>query len=95
MVKKKKKIMEDHHDDCGDDLSSLDDGKAEELEAYPHDHRDNDALSDDDHNYCIIQTLWMQGLAAYPIDRERVAKPHPGEPAGPDKRAPSLASNSR
>ena len=29
VVKKRKKVMEDHHDDCGDDLSSLQEGERE------------------------------------------------------------------
>ena len=47
MVKKRKKIMEDHHDDFGEDLASLHDKTTVDL-VYPCDFDSEDALSDED-----------------------------------------------
>ena len=51
-VKKRKKIIEDHHDDCGEDLSSLHDGTSS-ANIYPCDYDTDGALSDDDRNECV------------------------------------------
>ena len=48
-VKKRKKIIEDHHDDCGEDLSSLHEGTSSAY-IYPCDYDTDGALSDDDRN---------------------------------------------
>ena len=47
-VIKKKKIAEDHHDDCGEDLTSLKDDDLVGL-AYPDDRLEAQQLADDEH----------------------------------------------
>ena len=76
IVTKRKKIMEDHRDDCGEHLSSLHDGTTSAL-TCPCDYDTDDALSDNDRNQCL---LMMCGTHAqtYPIDVSRVAQAQHG-----------------
>ncbi len=78
VVKKRKFVVEDHHDDCGDDLSSLD------LTCYNQPcHYDTDSdLSDQDHNQCLLAEL---SQIAYPIDMDTVAKAQPGSAPHPGR----------
>ena len=71
-------MVEDHHDDCGDDLSSLD------LTCYNKPcHYDTDSdLSDQDHNQCLLAEL---SQIAYPIDMDTVAKAQPGSAPHPGR----------
>ena len=55
-VVKRKKVMEDHHDDCGDDLSSLNIPDVAMSCAFDTD----DALSDEDHAECLLRRLGTQ-----------------------------------
>ena len=89
VVKKRKFHVEDHYDDRGEDLSSLDKQLDPSDPSFyvPADYDTDQALSDDDHN----QQLLAEGMALfYPVDRSKVAPaqtgsaPHPG----PDPRAP-------
>ena len=53
---RRKKILEDHFDGCGGDLSSISevDTNASMLTCIPCcDYDTEDELSDDDHNYCM------------------------------------------
>ena len=63
--------MEDHHDDCGDDLISLNDNTEalliKEPTMLPCDFDTDDALSDEDHNYCRRLRLGDK-LNVYPVD---------------------------
>ena len=84
--------MDDHHDDCGDDFSSLHDTTetmfSVEPTILPCEFDTDDALSDEDHDYCL-KVLLGDKLNAYPVDFSKVAQSQPGEPAaGPDTRAP-------
>ena len=49
--------MEDHHDDCGDDLCSVHDTTetmfSVEPTILPCEFDTDDALSDEDHDYCL------------------------------------------
>ena len=57
-VVKRKKVIEDHHDDCGDYMSSL---QGDELLVVQDKRYDsNDELSDDDHDYCLKQRMWFR-----------------------------------
>ena len=94
-VVKRKKVCEDHYDDCGDDLSSI----SEADTAAPTtalclqccDFDTDDELSDDDHNWCMAKQCGP--LLAFPIDVNKVAKAQPGHPApGRDPRAPENRS---
>ena len=71
-VQKRKKVMEDHYDDCGDDMSSLhleDEASGPSNLCYEH----NDILSDYEHEQCLYQQLDPQAKA-YPIDPTKVAR---------------------
>ena len=89
VVKKKKFAVEDHHDDCGDDLSSL------EISCYaqPCDYGTDSDLSDQDHNQCLLAEC---SQAYFPIDIGKVARaqegstPHPGR--DPRAKAPKESS---
>ena len=48
-VQRKKKIMEDHYADCGDDMSSLHDVDTVGFTCFDSD----DTLSDEDHDHCL------------------------------------------
>ena len=82
-VVKRKKILEDHYDDCGDDLASLD--------LYKWDTEDE--WSDQDHDQSLRQEFWIQ---SYPVDKTKVAQATEGgtPAAGRDPRAP-LAKDSK
>ena len=89
--------MEDHYDDCGDDLSSLNENAeallACECPILPCDFDTDDALSDEDHDHCLKLRLGNK-LNAYPVDIDRVAQAQPGEPQpGPDPRAPKATDS--
>ena len=86
-VKKRPKVVEDHHDDCGEDLTSL---WEREDAAYvmPCDYDTDEALSDEEHDLCLLETLGDKALA-FPIDPTGVPRATPGEPSkGRDPRAP-------
>ena len=61
VVKKRKFHVEDHYDDCGEDLSSLDKQLDPSDPSFyvPADYDTDQALSDDDHN----QQLLAEGMA--------------------------------
>ena len=94
VVKKRKKVMENHYDDCGDDMSSLhdrDDVKQANLTSEPCDFDTEDELEDQDFNL-MMKTQYGQRIQAYPVDPDRVARPHPVDEnftMGPDPRAPT------
>ena len=76
-VKKKKFVIEDHFDDCGEDLSSL-----VGLADCDTSEEESDTAHDEDMRLEI-------GVTAYPIDPSRVAQPQEGTPApGRHKDAP-------
>ena len=88
IVKKRKFHVEDHYDDCGEDLSSLD-PRVDQSDArfvLPCDYDTDQELSDQDHNECLLSTTKF----CYPIDITKIAQPtEPGEPfRGRDPRAP-------
>ena len=64
-VKKKKFHIEEHYDDCGEDLSSLREQIDEADPQYyvPADYDTDQALSDDDHNFCLLTEApqWCYG----------------------------------
>ena len=70
--------MEDHHDDCGEDLSSLTEEQGTAL-CCPCGTDSDDLSTELDHM-----------LQAYPIDLSKVAHAQPGGvPSGQDPRAPA------
>ena len=82
-VKKKKKIVEDHYDDCGDNMSSLD--------AYA-DYDTDEELLDEDYDQQLLNYYQdvgrMSEVLAYPINEANVAKAKPGVAvSGRDHRA--------
>ncbi len=85
--KKRPKHVEDHYDDCGDDLTSLAD-----YVGQPCNYDTEEEVSDQEHN----QHLWTETTQwAFPIDPATVAQPQPGDPLpGRDHRAavPSASS---
>ena len=86
VVKKRKKVMEDHHDDCGEDLSSLMDEQGTAL-CCPCGYDSDDILSDEDSNDYLLSTYGKQ-VQTYPVDLSKVARAQPGgTPSGPDSRA--------
>ena len=88
VVRKRKKIVEDHHDDCGEDISSLRDKATVDL-VYPCDFDSEDALSDEDRDQCL-RLHFGSRIQSYPVDASRVARAHPGGPGiGPDLAAPA------
>ena len=89
MTKKKKVHVEDHYDDCGEDLSSLI-GAA----LIDGDESDNTSAAESDaaHEEELRAAV---GVRAYPIDASQVARAHPGTPVrGRDHRAPRDARES-
>ena len=48
--------MEDHHDDCGDDLASLNDRETAAA-VFPCDFDTDDQLSDEDHDNCLKRQM--------------------------------------
>ena len=89
VVKKKKFKVEDHYDDCGDDLSSLGPMDSTMLlvgHAAPYAIDLDEELLDQDFDR---QMLRQQAYPTYPIDPNTVAPPAPGgEPGrGRDPRA--------
>ena len=89
VVQKRKKIMEDHHDDCGTDISSLHEKDTTNL-VFPCDFDTDDQLSDEDRDFCLVAEFG-RCIQCYPIDVSRVPKASPGgSPApGRDPRAPN------
>ena len=86
-VQRRQKVMEDHYDDCGDDLSSL---QIEEIVGLSNTCFDqNEALSDEDHDRCMMLEFRTK-VQSYPVDESKVAKARKeSTPAhGPDPRAP-------
>ena len=76
-VVKRKKIMEDHYDDCGDDMSSLHDDEATVGFASRQCYDFDDVLSDEDHDYCL-KAEFKHRVQCYPIDVSKVARAQPG-----------------
>ena len=92
MVKKCKKIMEDHYDDCGEGLESLHDKTTVDL-VYPCDFDSEDALSDEDRNQCL-RLHFGSRIQSYPVDISKVARAQPGGPGiGPDPAAPAAKTS--
>ena len=84
-VKKKVFKVEDHYDDCGDDLSSLGPDLLVVGTANPYYLDSDDELVDWDYD---AEMLMQSAFPTYPIDPSTVAKPIPGTPAkGRDPRA--------
>ena len=79
VVKKKKFVIEDHFDDCGEDLSSLtglarvDGSTTADGDSTCSSEVESDFAHDEDLNHEI-------GIRAYPLDASTVAKPQPGKP---------------
>jgi len=72
VVKKKFKVVEDHHDDCGTDLSSLHDVPSHSVFDFPPD----DYFIDSDFEQCLQRSYQQRLLSAYPTI-ETVAEPQP------------------
>ena len=92
VVKKTKKIVEEHYDDCGDDLSSLDKDPALLCQLCGCDT--DTELQEEDYDTCLVRQL---AEPCYPIDMDKVVWGHPGEPTPPkgrDHRAPERKENS-
>ena len=89
VVQKRKKFVEDHHDDCGEDMSSLNNDNMPEDSLLVEGDTDSE-LSDIDHEAQLRMTGYCQ--SCYPIDITKVARYQPGQyPAGRgvrDHRAP-------
>ena len=64
--------MEDHYDDCGDDLSSLQDTEVVGLSCRPC-HGLDEVLSDEDHDYWL-KAEFRHLVQCYPVDYDKVAK---------------------
>ncbi len=64
-VKKRPKICEDHYDDCGDDLTSL--NEVAYVEKSPNEYNTDEELSDQDNNQCLFKFVQLT-QCAYPID---------------------------
>ena len=92
--KKKPKIIEDHHDDCGTDFSSLDmcEDAFAEFEVCPPCQL-CDMSSDEEliYEYLTKEMLNHHPTMAFPVDTTHIARAQPGgEPQpGPDSRAPA------
>ena len=88
IVKKRKFHVEDHYDDCGEDISSLDPrvDQADTRFVLPCDYDTDQELSDQDHNECLL----CETKFCYPIDITKIAQPtEEGKPFhGRDPRAP-------
>jgi len=94
VVQKRKKIMEYHHDDYGEDLSSLHDKYESVALTFPCDFDTEDELSDQDHNELMRREFGYR-LQAFPIDRTSVAKAQSGSNphSGRDSRAKNPKSS--
>ena len=96
VVQKKKNIIEDHHDDCGNDMSSLQDrGDYDNVDTnlvQPCDFDTDDELLDDQRNH-VLRAPSGNSNHSYPINPANVAQPQPLDehynPHGPDARAPA------
>ena len=73
-VKKRFKVVEDHHDDCGENLSSLDDVSTTATFVDPYDFDTDEALSDEDHNAKLLS----ENVSAFPLDVSTVPRAAPG-----------------
>ena len=83
---KNKKTMEEHYDDCGDDLSSI--SEVETTASIPaekafYEFDTDDELSDDDHNFCMMVECGPLNL--YPVDVSKVAKAQTGSTPAPGR----------
>jgi hypothetical protein len=86
--KKKKFNIEDHFDDCGEDLSSIDTLLTLST-CTPCTDLSECSIDTDSDIVCDEQLVKEHGVFAYPIDESRVAQPQPGEiKRGRDSRAP-------
>ena len=88
VIQKRKKVMKDHHDDCGDGLASLN-GRETAEALFPCDFDTDDQLSDEDHDNCLKRQMG-QFANANPVGMSKVAPAQKGSiPApGPYPRAP-------
>ena len=79
--------MEDHYDDCGDDLKSLE-NKAYLGETQPCQFDSEEELADQEHNHELLSST--PDPLSYPIDISKVAKAQTGSTPAPgnDPRAP-------
>ena len=86
-VVKRKKIMEDHYDDCGDDLKSLDD-VAYLGETQPCQFDSEEELADQEHKHGLLSS--NPTSLSYFVDVSKVAKAQRGSTPAPgvDPRAP-------
>jgi hypothetical protein len=62
IVTKPKPIVEDHYDDCGDDLSSLNDTTLAALVKFPCEFDTENELSDADRNECLFTQLTLHAF---------------------------------
>ena len=65
VAQNRKNSMEDHHDDCGENLSSLHDKSTTDF-VHPCDFDTDDALSDEDHNNSL-RSQYGSRLQSYPV----------------------------
>ena len=86
-MKKRPNICEDHYDDCGDDLTSL--NEVAYVEKSPNEYNTDEELSDQDNSQCLFKYVQLT-QCAYPIDVSKIAKPAKGGTPlpGADPRAP-------
>jgi hypothetical protein len=89
VVQKRKKVIEDHYDDCGDDLSSLHDAEVVGLSCRQC-HDLNEVLSDEEDDNCL-KAEFGHRVQCYPVDYDKIAKAQPGgaPTRGSDERAPA------
>jgi hypothetical protein len=95
-VTKRKQSVEDHYDNCGDDLGSLSDTMLAALVKRPCDSDAENELSDDDRNECLFLEF-PRIVQVYPADLARVPQPAEGGVPGPgrDSRAPPSRESPR
>jgi hypothetical protein len=64
VAKKREQFVENRRNDCGGDLSSLDDVSTTSLCEYPCDSDADDELSDADRNECLLLQFPRAGLSS-------------------------------
>ena len=75
VVQRRKKIVEEHYDDCGDDMASLAEPDAGVSSSVGLSYDNDDVLSDEDHDQCL-RLQYGKRIQCYPIDVDKVAKAH-------------------
>ena len=69
VVRKRKKVMEDHYDDCGDDLSSLHHPDLVGV-SFKQCHDLDEVLGDEDHELCL-KLQFRHCVQCYPVDYDK------------------------